>query len=76
MNWSVPFNSIAFASFAPCCRYVMFRPDWTDIFRTKYAYSMPMKDLALIVPPDVLVMSLVLRWRPQTTTEKKEEIAR
>jgi hypothetical protein len=30
-----------------------------------------MKDLALIVPPVVLVMSLVLCWRPQTTNEKK-----
>lgn len=32
---------------------------------------MPMKDLALIVPPAVLVMGLVLYWRPQTTNEKK-----
>ena len=68
-SWSVPFNRIAFASLDPWVAGM----SWSDplglIFLPTangfYTY------LTCLVPPAVLVIGLVLFWRPQTTDEKK-----
>ena len=71
-GWSVPLNSIAFASLVPWVAGM----SWSDpiellFFPLRDIFDMPTAYLAFLVPPAFLVASLVAFWRPQTTSEKK-----
>jgi len=71
-NWSLPFNSIAFASLAPWVAGM----SWEDPISLTYffitnSYLTATVYLAAVVLPALLVAGLVLFWRPQTTNEKK-----
>jgi hypothetical protein len=70
--WSLPFKSIGFASLAPWVAGM----SWSDpiefmFFPLRDIFSMPTAYLAFLVPPTLLVASMVLFWRPQTTDERK-----
>jgi hypothetical protein len=70
--WSLPFKSIAFASLAPWVAGI----SWSDPFEFMFfplrdTFSMPTAYLAFLVPPTLLVASMVLFWRPRTDGEKK-----
>ena len=74
-SWSLPFRSIAYAFFVPWVAGM----SWTDLMTTIF---LPGRDLlyvsprvvALGIPPGVLVVGLVLFWRPETPDEKRLKI--
>jgi hypothetical protein len=71
-NWSLPFDSIAFAALDPWVSGM----SWSDpigllYFHLTGVYLTPTTYLVIVLPPAVLVSGLVLFWRPQTTSEKK-----
>jgi hypothetical protein len=68
-SWSLPFSSIAFSSLAPWVVGISW-PDPINLILRKFFY-LPAVHVACLVPPALLVIGLVLFWRPQTTSEKK-----
>jgi hypothetical protein len=64
-SWGLPFRSIAFASLVPWVAGM----SWLDL--TGSNWRMHKADLAVIIPPAVLVIALVSCWRPQTINEQK-----
>ena len=70
-SWSLPFRNIAFAFLVPWVVGL----SWLDpigliFFPNGFTY-VPLALFALVVPPALLGIGLVLFWRPQTTGEKK-----
>jgi hypothetical protein len=71
-NWSLPFDSIAFAALDPWVAGM----SWSDPIGLIYFYLTrvnltPTAYLVIVLPPALLVAGLVLFWRPQTINEKK-----
>ena len=73
-SWSLPFKSIAFAALAPWVAGISWGNLMSSIFLAAtplFDYHSPIPYLLLTIPPALLVIGLVLFWRPQTITEKK-----
>jgi hypothetical protein len=68
-SWSLPFGDIAFSLLAPWIAGISW-PDPMYLILSKFFY-LPAVHIALLLPPAVLVMALVLFWRPQTTKEQE-----
>jgi hypothetical protein len=69
-SWSLPLlSSIAFFSLAPLVVGISW-PDPIYLVIPRFFY-VPAVHVACLVPPALLVIGLVLFWRPQTTNEKK-----
>ncbi len=71
-SWSLPFYSIAFASLVPWVAGM----SWSELiglifFPSTNLFYNPTAYLAFLIPPALLISSLVLFWSPQTTNEKK-----
>jgi hypothetical protein len=69
ISWSLPFGDIAFCLLAPWIAGISW-PDPMYLFLSKFFY-LPAVHIALLLPPAVLIMALVLCWRPQTTKEQQ-----
>jgi hypothetical protein len=69
--WSLPFRGIAFACLVPWVAGMSWSDPMGLIFFPNWFSCVPTAFLALIVPLAILVASLVLFWRPRTTSEKK-----
>src|SRR5208282_4829041 len=67
-DWSFPVADIAFSFLAPWVVGISW-PDPMDPLLGKFFYF-PAVHVALLVLPALLVMALVLLWRPQTSREK------
>jgi hypothetical protein len=68
-SWSFPFSNIAFSALAPWVVGISW-PDPLYLLLREFFYIPPVH-VASLVPPALLVLGLVLFWRPQTTSEKK-----
>ena len=68
-SWSLPPDDIVFSLLAPWVAGISW-PDPMYLIFGKYFY-LPAVHIALLLPPAVLVMALVLHWRPQTTKEQE-----
>jgi hypothetical protein len=69
--WSLPFRGIAFACLVPWVAGMSWSDPMGVIFFPNWFSYVPTAFLALIAPLAILVASLVLFWRPRTTSEKK-----
>jgi hypothetical protein len=68
-SWSLPVDDIVFSLLAPWVAGISW-PDPMYLMFSKYFY-LPAVHIALLVMPAVVVMALVLFWRPQTTKEQE-----
>ena len=71
-GWGLPFGSMAFAGLVPWVAGM----SWADlmgpiVFPSNDFWHMSITYLAVIVAPAVLVIGIVLNWRPQTANEAK-----
>jgi hypothetical protein len=71
-SWSLPFGRITISPLVPWVAGL----SWVDmmgrnVFGYTYFLAIPIQYVALIVPPAVLVISLVWFWRPLTISERK-----
>jgi hypothetical protein len=87
-NWSLPSGSIAFASLAPWVAGTSWSDPFTSIVRFNLpgwaspntvpglpGYSMPVTYLlGVVVPPAVVVIVVILSWRPQGTNEQRLKV--
>jgi hypothetical protein len=73
-SWSLSSKSIAFAALAPWIAGISWGNLMSSIFLPWNAlldYHSPIPYLLVTIPPALLVIGLVLFWRPQTTPERK-----
>jgi hypothetical protein len=68
-SWSLPFSNITYSFLAPWVAGISWSDPMNWILRG--VFYVPAVHVLCLVPPALLVSSLVLFWRPQTTKEKK-----